>query len=65
VERTPKRQFEYLDFDVDRLEIDGPCVVRVFRHGRRARIEVCGYLREPAIKKVAISPQEGDTTETT
>lgn len=57
-ERMP-RKYEYLEFEHERLEIDAPCIVRIFRHGRRARIEVQGYLKEPVLTKKVDPPNGG------
>ena len=61
-ERMP-RKYEYLATDgSERLQIDAPCEVRLFWHGRRARVEVVGWLKEPMLtKKVDAESIGGDT----
>jgi len=52
VERTPK-QYVTVEYERERLEIDGPSIVVIHRHKGKARLEIRGYHREPKVRKIS------------
>lgn len=51
MERT-RKQFVTVEYERERLEIDGPSIVVIHKHKGKARLEIRPYRNMPAVKKL-------------